>query len=56
MRWVSGYVSDEDLVTFLKKAKDNLSNDGVIVIQDNIEEKSDRKELGQRIRTRRHLN
>ena len=35
IQWVIGYLTDNDLLAFLHKCKDNLNTNGVVVIKDN---------------------
>jgi protein N-terminal methyltransferase len=35
IQWVIGYLTDNDLLTFLNKCKHNLNHNGVVVIKDN---------------------
>lgn len=36
IQWVVGYLTDEDFVTFLLRCKEGLTDDGCIVIKDNL--------------------
>ena len=36
IQWVSGYLTDKDLLAFLSRCRDGLKENGVIILKDNV--------------------